>query len=140
VEKSEEVAMPIDYKRYPADWHAISKRIRSRARNRCQCTGECGTHNGKPLHRGRCPERNHRPNTRTGATVVLTVAHLGAPLADGSTGDKHNKHDCRDVNLKAMCQSCHLAFDLPDHIRHASHTRDEAKNKHNLSLPLEVAR
>lgn len=49
--------------------------------------------------------------------VVLTVAHLGP--------NKHDKMDCS--NLAALCQSCHLSYDLEDHIRHAKETRLKRK-------------
>jgi hypothetical protein len=47
--------------RYPADWPAISRRIRfERAGNKCE---QCGA-------------TNHAPHPVTGSRVVLTVAHL----------------------------------------------------------------
>ena len=55
--------------------------------------------------------------------VVLTVAHLGAAHPDGCPGDKHDKMDVRPENLSALCQGCHLMYDLPDHIAHAHETR-----------------
>jgi hypothetical protein len=103
--------MPIDYARYPADWKAISLRIREREQWRCKW---CGAENGKP-------------HPRTGSKVVLTVAHLGTPHADGLPGDKHDKHDVRDENLAALCQACHLAYDLRDHMRNAAETRRRKK-------------
>lgn len=47
---------------------------------------------------------------------MLTVAHLGADRDDGTPGDKHDKADCREVNLAALCQRCHLNFDRKDHL------------------------
>lgn len=36
--------MPIDYSKYPSDWHEISRQLRfERAQSICECTGECGT-------------------------------------------------------------------------------------------------
>ncbi len=54
--------------------------------------------------------------------MVLTVHHLGAPRPDGSPGDKHDKLDCRDENLVALCQRCHLAADRADHVARARAT------------------
>lgn len=107
--------MPVDLSRYPSDWPEISFNIRFlRAGGRCECTGECGR------HEGRCEAHQGQPHPVTGTKVILTVAHLGF-----GTGDKHNKMDVRLENLKAMCQRCHLMFDLDDHIAHAKATRNE---------------
>lgn len=38
--------MPFDKRKYPANWRAISAAIRERARDRCECTGECGANHG----------------------------------------------------------------------------------------------
>ncbi len=117
--------MPVDMSRYPKDWKDISIRIRKRSRGRCECTGECGS-NHRVNHRFkaiRCPARNKKPHPVTGSIVILTVAHLGTDQADGKKGDKHNKQDCRDENLKAMCQRCHLNFDRDEHVQNAKATR-----------------
>lgn len=104
--------MPVDPSRYPENWKQISLRIRDRAGWRCECTGECGTHHE------RCDAKNGEYHPLTGSFVVLTVAHLGM-----DTGDKHDKMDVRDENLKAMCQRCHLLFDIEEHIANAKATR-----------------
>jgi len=76
---------PENRDRYPADWAAISRRIRcERARNRCEW---CGARNGEP-----------HPATRS--IVVLTVAHLD-----------HTPEHCADDNLAALCQLCHNRYD-----------------------------
>lgn len=95
--------------RYPADWKSISDKIRfERAESRCECVGECG----RGTHEGRCPNF-HRGNAYgTGSVVILTVAHLD-----------HTPENCADENLKAMCQGCHLHYDL-DH-----HAQSRAENK-----------
>ena len=105
--------MPVDMSRYPTNWIEISNYIRfERAQGQCECIGECG------LHEGRCDAAHGEPHPVTGSKVVLTTAHLGT-----DTGDKHDKMDVRPENLKAMCQRCHLIFDLDDHIAHAKETR-----------------
>lgn len=48
--------------------------------------------------------------------IVLTVAHLN-----------HTPEDCRDENLKAMCQRCHLRYDHDHHQRNAYETRRKGK-------------
>ena len=103
--------MPVDYRRYPANWKQISLERRKAANWHCEW---CGAANGKP-------------HPETGSTVVLTVAHLGVTHADGRPGDKHDKHDTRPENLAALCQRCHLNYDRDDHIAHAAETRRQKK-------------
>lgn len=119
--------MPIDRHRYPTAWAKISLTIRRIAGWRCEF---CGVPNGSPLPSGRAGK------------VVLTVAHLGAPLATGDgwrPGDPHDKHDVRRESLAALCQACHLRLDLDDHIAHARETRqrkirEEAMQAGQMSL------
>ena len=123
--------MPIRHEnkaRYPADWKAISKRIRDRAGNRCE---QCGVENGRMIYRGShemMPAWRYADDPvfvssrspfdgsdllgtswddfdkRKGdaVRVVLTVAHLN-----------HTPEDCADENLRAWCQSCHNSYDAP---------------------------
>jgi hypothetical protein len=91
---------PENRSRYPSDWPAISLAIKTRAAWRCECDGECG----RSSHTGRCPNIHGEPAYGTGATVGLTTAHLN-----------HEPEDCREINLKAMCQGCHLRYDLGHH-------------------------
>ncbi|WP_174843493.1 hypothetical protein [Thalassococcus sp. S3] len=86
---------PENKARYPANWPAISTRIRTRAGNMCE---------GSPGHYPDCRAENHKPHPVTGSMVVLTVAHLN-----------HEPEDCRDENLMAMCQRCHLTYDAEHH-------------------------
>lgn len=76
--------------RYPKDWPEISARIRfDRAEGLCEF----------------CEEAWHgEPHPITGSIVVLTVAHLD-----------HQPENSDDDNLAAMCQRCHLHYDLPFH-------------------------
>ncbi len=102
--------MPVDKKRYPASWAAISQAIREREQHKCKW---CGAPNGMET---------------TGASgkpyrIVLTVAHLGVQRPDGSAGDKRDKCDCRPDNLAALCQPCHLRFDIDEHVENARATR-----------------
>ena len=105
--------MPVDMSRYPANWIEISNYIRfERAQGQCECTGECG------LHEGRCDAAHGEPHPVTGSKVSSGENYLGT-----DTGDKHDKMDVRPENLKAMCQRCHLSFDMSDHVVHAKETR-----------------
>lgn len=116
---------PSERARYPRDWRAISRRIRERAGDRCECTGECGLHRttGGPR---RCEERNGEPAKWARGRVVLTVAHMN-----------HTPEDCDDANLKAMCQRCHLRYDADHHARNSAITR-EAKRAQRPLFPRPV--
>jgi hypothetical protein len=52
------------------------------------------------------------PHPVTRSRVVLTTAHLD-----------HTPENCHDSNLKAMCQRCHLSYDLDLHRANAAATR-----------------
>lgn len=131
--------MPMDASRYPADWKAISLRIREREGWCCKWCGlandavgyrdpdgrfwteqDIATHfdGGSPWGKGK-PWRRVR--------IILTVAHLGTPHADGRPGDKHDKMDVREENLAALCQSCHLNYDRDEHMANAARTRRAKK-------------
>lgn len=112
--------------KYPADWRAISARIKARSGGRCECAGECGLHRTTPGPR-RCVERHGEPARWAKGRVVLTVAHLN-----------HDPADCRDDNLKAMCQRCHLRYDVPHHQQNAARTR-RAKKQNGELWPEHVA-
>lgn len=127
--------MPMDRASYPDDWEEISARIRDRDGHCCKW---CGAANGAIGYRGKTGEfvQVYRSvadiDSMSDAMeldgiklirIVLTVAHLGTDRPDGTPGDKHDKMDVRDENLAALCQRCHLRYDLDDHIRHAAETR-----------------
>lgn len=121
--------MPMDRSRYPTDWERISLRIRSRDGWRCKF---CGVPNGAIGVRDRdgtfFPVGHPRAIPGKKPTkIVLTVAHLGTARADGRPGDKHDKMDVRDENLAALCQGCHLMYDLEDHMANAAATRRQKK-------------
>lgn len=116
-----------DRDRYPPDWKAISARIRFvRARfkgegwiaavPRCECTGECGLHEGR-----RCEELHGLAAEHAKGTICLTVAHLD-----------HTPENCADENLRAMCQRCHLRYDRDQHRETASRTRDRKRGQGRL--------
>lgn len=77
---------PEEKKRYPKNWGSISRQIRKRAHDKCEW----------------CGAMNHYPHPETGATVVLTVAHLD-----------HCPENCDPSNLRALCQKCHNSYDAP---------------------------
>jgi len=111
---------PENRARYPRDWRELSERIRhERARNRCECQGECGSSHAN----GRCNAPNGAwvlrdetdraqwseakgPQTAGAVRIVLTVAHLD-----------HVPENCADANLLALCQLCHNRLDAPERAR-----------------------
>ena len=88
--------MPFLKEKYPANWKEISLRIREQAGGKCEF----------------CGAENYKPHPITGSKVVLTVAHLN-----------HIQMDVRDENLKALCQRCHLRYDIEHHKKNAATTR-----------------
>lgn len=89
---------------YPTDWKEIVAEIRSRSRNtdgreQCECQGEC------LKHQGRCEEINGtwaQYRRRAGNIKIrFTIAHLC-----------HTTICDERSHLKAMCEPCHLIYDL----------------------------
>jgi len=102
---------PDNRARYPKEWPEISHRIRfGRAAGQCECLGECGHDHG-----GRCGATHGDPHPHTGSKVVLTTGHRN-----------HVPEDCRDENLAAWCQKCHLSHDRH---HHAASRRARAESK-----------
>lgn len=101
--------MPINYKEYPENWLTeIRPAILERAKNCCEF---CGIEN--------------YTIKENGTKVILTIAHLDH--------DKFNN----DVNLdrlKALCQKCHLQYDLPRHIANRKYGRNHEQNNYKLDL------
>src|SRR3990167_6506501 len=100
---TKERPMPFDTSKYPKSWRSISAEVRKRSGGRCECAGECGLHNGADLFERkshRCIEKNGAVAKFARGKIVLTVAHLN-----------HKPMDCSRLNLKAMCQRCHLRYD-----------------------------
>ncbi len=125
--------MPFKRNLYPKNWKDISVEIRKRADNRCEF---CGVENGAKGWRDKHGEfhqfhelasvsvRDLRLMTgKPVIAIVLTVAHLD-----------HNPANCDPANLKALCQMCHLRYDLKHHQRNASHTR--AVKRAGPTIPL----
>lgn len=156
--------MPIDYKKYPKNWHEISDRIRFvRAGGKCEW---CGAPHGEIIVRD--PKDPSKFRVVDGmeidaavldderlTKVVLTTAHLGRPRFNccdcGKVhqrpcppedenfcqcraeeikyyeGDKSDLHDVREENLAALCQRCHLNFDLKERLESRLASRVDAE-------------
>lgn len=118
---------PENLDRYPPDWAEISLAIKTRARWRCECLGECGRPASHLDADARCRNHHNRPAYLTGSRVVLTTAHLD-----------HVPEHCDPDNLRAMCQGCHLAYDAEHHARTRQRTRTarlEAQMEPLFALP-----
>lgn len=108
---------PENAKRYPSNWRDISLAIKDRAGWRCECEGECG----RGTHDGRCPNLHGEPAYGTGSKVILTTAHLD-----------HTPENCDPLNLKAMCQGCHLHYDRDHHAETRAATKRAAANTRDM--------
>jgi 5-methylcytosine-specific restriction endonuclease McrA len=102
---------PENAKRYPADWRAISDRIKARAQNQCESVP--GAVPCRALQGQRHPV--------TGSIVVLTVAHLD-----------HQPENCVDDNLRALCQRCHNRYDAAHRRKNSARTRRTKKRNREL--------
>jgi hypothetical protein len=126
--------MPMIRERYPADWEAISQRVRDAAGQRCQW---CNKPNGVELWvlpNGCWQDNGSRawfdalgrpapwvvgvPGQRYRVRVVLTVAHLD-----------HDTSNNSDTNLVALCQRCHLGHDRWMHGLHAAESRRAGRRR-----------
>lgn len=104
--------MPIDYKKYPANWKdEIRPRILKRANFKCE---ECGRKHKSHYTQsnwwqfGELDEFAIKYSIAAGIKIVriiLTIAHLD-----------QNINNNADENLKALCQKCHLNLDRPFNI------------------------
>lgn len=128
--------MPIkDKTKYPADWRAISLRIRERAGQKCEW---CGVPNGAIGYREANGAFVQLARSQSDAgmevetasldglkvvTIVLTVAHYPDP----------NPANCDDSNLQALCQRCHNRLDAPMRAAHATATRQQKRRAAVLS-------
>lgn len=132
--------MPFDRKRYPANWHEISRRIRERAGHRCEWCGvpnyavghrdeggllnpAYGSHPYECAGRGQLPYKearkiaadlNRAAQKERYIVVVLTVAHVDDP----------DPMNCDEGNLRLLCNRCHLKHDAQLHAANAKATRD----------------
>lgn len=109
--------MPWDRSKYPKDWRERRARILERDGNCCKF---CGVPNHAFIYRDRkgwhkISEMECEVLALEGiktTLIVLTIAHL-------ERGDK----DCPDVLLAALCQRCHLLYDIKLHVSNAAQTR-----------------
>lgn len=138
--------MPIDYSKYPPNWkNEIRPAILKRANNCCEF---CGVENYAIIIRDKknntfrniCGEEYDMINSKMknngysyrgalkklGFTkIVLTIAHLDH--------DKEN-HEVDLDRLKALCQKCHLQYDIKHHTYNRLYGRNHKKNQTELNF------
>jgi len=114
--------------KYHPDWKDIRRQILDQADNRCEF---CDVANGARGFRvgGTFVEAGppvcadpHFPHRCL--TIVLTIAHLD-----------HDVTNNEPSNLRALCQQCHLRWDVEHHQRNAAATR---RTKRVLSGQMEL--
>jgi hypothetical protein len=106
--------MPIDYKKYPANWKIMRELILRRADNECELCFLGNGHyvvrkDGRPYCRSLekkdaddFVKNNFKKYKLKVIKIVLTIHHI-----DGNINNMH------DRNLIALCQRCHLRLDEP---------------------------
>ena len=103
--------MPIDYKKYPKNWNELRDSVLKRANNKCEF---CGVENhtyGTRDKDGYFREYTAMEVEAAGLDgekviqIVLTVSHLDH--------DEEN-HNVKIDRLAALCQRCHLQYDIPE--------------------------
>jgi len=105
--------MPIDYKKYPPNWKELRSQVLERAKNKCE---DCGVENYALGFRDKIGLFHEVENTLENEffyedfkikliKIVLTIAHLDH--------DEEN-HNVKIDRLKALCQRCHLKYDVAE--------------------------
>jgi len=138
--------MPIDYKKYPANWKTVIRPdILKRAKDCCE---DCGLKNysvGSRVNGKFIPTAGNITHDKAGngelgfklamelvkhcnescddklIIIVLTIAHLDHDI----TNNDYN-------NLKALCQKCHLNYDKEHHSKNNRVTRNFKKGLQEL--------
>lgn len=122
--------MPMNRALYSDDWEEITAKLKDEVGQRCE---QCGAPNNKYINR-----RLDNPVVWMEAftdqweqvlyfeseewadeiKVILTTAHLD-----------HNPRNNDRLNLRVLCQRCHLVYDSPHHQINARRTRISKKHQ-----------
>ena len=117
---------PENKARYPKDWKQIRAKVLERADNRCEFCG-AKNHSWRNNESGvftfdaMLVESWELVDKQSVTRIVLTIAHLD-----------HTPENCAMENLKALCQRCHLRYDLEHHKRSSYATRRKGKAASDL--------
>lgn len=119
--------MPINYTKYPPDWEERRKRILKRANNCCE---KCGVANGILVYSVKLYGGGHewfmwRNQAEAMARCLWKIENVGEPivrLVKVVLTIAHLDHDeenwnVEDERLEAMCQLCHLQYDIKEKLR-----------------------
>lgn len=139
----------------PAAWKKLRASVLMRARNECECRGECGARHARARARdsvGACGV----PNAILAARYVVDGEeawheheHTGACCGERCDGSEpigakvvrivltiaHLDHDPQNNdlgNLRAFCQRCHLRYDAREHAKNARATREKKAGQGGL--------
>lgn len=123
--------MPIDYSEYPPNWKTeIRPAVLKRAKNCCE---NCGVPNYALIYRPNkgkpdwelAPEGHQADAMALDGVkfvkIVLTIAHLNHDIKQNNL-----------VNLKALCQRCHLNYDKVFHKSNRIKNRATKQKQTNL--------
>lgn len=113
--------MPMNKAHYPKDWKTLRATVLARAKNCCECTGECGSsHEGE-----RCAVPDHaliqREKLDLASWVMAyalseTLYHHPPVKVILTTAHICQESSCNDLeHLRALCQCCHLRLDARQH-------------------------
>lgn len=120
---------------YPHDWKAIRAEVLERAGHICEF---CRVPNYAIGYRDSCShfiEVNNSHQSDLDAEengwkvikIVLTIAHIDHnPQNNGVPGSR--------PNLAALCQKCHLNYDVTHHVKNARKTRDEKSGRVSMEF------
>lgn len=129
--------MPIDYKQYPKNWKDLRKQVLERANNKCEFCGVDNYSVGARDLSGKwhsedsinnmnsdCGERLFGSKFNWKMTkIILSIAHLDH--------DKEN-HNVSINRLRALCQKCHLGYDMKRHVANRKFNREQKAGLQNL--------
>lgn len=116
---------PENKKLYPKNWKEIRRQILERAKHKCEF---CGVENysegyrtkdGKFIKSEGMQQEADMLDGEKIIRIILTIAHLD-----------HNPQNNNPENLRALCQKCHLNYD----IEHHKQTRRKTREKGQLKL------
>lgn len=127
--------MPIDYKKYPANWKTeIRPAILERAKHCCERCGVANYATGARDVDGNWHNSKQICNMNSDVgygyfgtfgvkeiKIVLTIAHLDHDITNNDPS-----------NLKALCQKCHLNYDKDHHRKNSKATIEKKKGLQSL--------
>lgn len=138
--------MPIDYSEYPANWKTeIRPAVLARANHKCE---DCGIANHAVIKRFKGGYVT--PGTQEWDMINSSIRYGGHSLATALKKHgftrivltiAHLDHDKSNENvklerLKALCQKCHLGYDMQHHVANRKYGLKHKEN--NLAIDFET--